>query len=98
LSYHEVVSANVEDEMIAWIDFASMILSALLCLYFYAKSASPAALEKKIGGIAYRRCSRFGIIAPFFMTVAAANYVIYLFYPLPVALPESSLGTGGFRL
>ena len=75
--------------MIAWINLASMIIAALLCLYFYVKSAGPAALEKKIGEIAHRKCTRFRIIASIFMTVAAINYVIYFFYSLPLPLSRT---------
>ena len=75
--------------MIAWINFAVMLLSALLCLYFYVKSAGPAALERKIGESAHRKCTRFRIIASIFMIVAAINYVIYFFYPLPLPLPRT---------
>lgn len=75
--------------MIAWINFVSMVVSALLCLYFYVKSAGPAALEKKIGEIAHRRCTQFRIMASIFMTVAAINYIVYFFYPLQVALPRT---------
>ncbi len=75
--------------MIAWINFISMIVSALLCGYFYVKSAGPAALEKKIGEIAYRRCSHYRLIAAIFMSLAIVNYVIYYFYPLALPLPQT---------
>lgn len=65
-----------------------MIVSALLFLYFYVKSVSPAALEKKIGEIAYANCKRYRLIASGFEVVAIANYVICFFYPLPVPLPR----------
>lgn len=75
--------------MIAWINFAVLVVSALFCLYFYVKSAGPAALEKKIGVIAYAKCTRYRIIASIFMTLASVNYVVYYFYPLPVSLPRT---------
>jgi protein-S-isoprenylcysteine O-methyltransferase Ste14 len=58
-------------------------------LYFYVKSVSPATLEKKIGEVAYARCTRYRLIAGAFEIVAVANYVVYFFYPLPVQLPET---------
>lgn len=76
-------------KMIAWINLILMLVSALLCLYFYIKSAGPAALEKKIGKIAYHKCTQYRIVAAIFMTVAAIDYVIYFFYPLPVPLPQT---------
>ncbi len=75
--------------MIAWINFILLIVSALLFLYFYVKSVSPAALERKIGEVAYSKCARYRLIAGAFEIVAAANYVVYYFYPLPVQLPET---------
>jgi len=49
-------------------------------LYFYVKSVSSAALEKKIGEIAYAKCKKYWIIASAFEIVSLANYVIYFFY------------------
>ena len=75
--------------MIAWSNVVVLAVSALLCLYFYIKSAGPAALEKKIGPRAYGRCTRYRFIASIFMTAAMVNYVVYVFYPLPIALPRT---------
>ena len=75
--------------MIAWINFAVLIVSALLFLYFYVKSVSPAALERKIGEVAYTKCKQYRLIASGFEFVAIVNYVIYFFYPLPVPLPRA---------
>lgn len=75
--------------MIAWSNFTILVISALLTLYFYVQSAGPAALEKKIGLLAYKKCTRYRLIAALFMTIASVNYVIYFFYPLPVPLPRT---------
>ncbi len=75
--------------MIAWINFISLVASASLFLYFYVKSAGPAALEEKIGEIAYYRCAQYRIIALIFEIVAVINYIVYFFYPLPVPLPQT---------
>ncbi|MGB2853630.1 MAG: isoprenylcysteine carboxylmethyltransferase family protein [Dehalococcoidia bacterium] len=75
--------------MIAWINLASMVVSVILCLYFYVKSAGPAALEEKIGETAYRKCTQYRIIASIFMTVVGVNYVVYFFYPLPSPLAST---------
>ena len=45
--------------MIAWINLCVLVVSTVLTLYFYVKSASPAALEKRIGEQAYARCTRY---------------------------------------
>ena len=75
--------------MIAWINFIVLIVSALLFLFFYVKSVSPAALEKKIGEAAYAKCTRYRLIASAFEMIALANYIVYFFYPLPVPLPQT---------
>ncbi len=58
-------------------------------MYFYVKSVSPAALEKKIGEVAYAKCTQYRIIASAFEIIAAANYIVYFFYPLPLQLPQT---------
>ncbi|MFQ5342952.1 MAG: methyltransferase family protein [Anaerolineae bacterium] len=75
--------------MVAWINFAVLVVSAILCLYFYVKSAGPAALEQKIGPAAYAKCTRYRMLASIFMTIAGVNYVVYYFYPLPIPLPRT---------
>ena len=74
--------------MIAWINAAVLVLSPLLTLVFYVKSAGPAALERRIGPDAYTRCATYRLIASAFMTIAGINYVLYFFFPLPLPLPE----------
>jgi protein-S-isoprenylcysteine O-methyltransferase Ste14 len=74
--------------MIAWLNLALMVVSALLCLYFYIRSAGPAALELKIGPAAYRRCTYYRVLSSVFMTTASFGYVIYYFFPLPIRLPR----------
>ena len=73
----------------AWINLAVLIISTLLHLYFYVKSASPAALEQKIGAIAYRRCTQYRLVAALFMGLACVNYVVYVFHPLPLPLART---------
>jgi protein-S-isoprenylcysteine O-methyltransferase Ste14 len=75
--------------VVAWINFAVLIVSAVFTLYFYVKSAGPAALEKKIGPSAYDKCTRYRIVASLFMTLAGVNYVVYYFYPLPISLART---------
>jgi protein-S-isoprenylcysteine O-methyltransferase Ste14 len=75
--------------MIAWINFVVLVVSAVLFLYFYVNSVSPAALEKKIGEAAYAKCTAYRLIASAFEIVAVANYIVYFFYPLPVPLPQT---------
>ena len=74
--------------MIAWINVAVMFLTAVLTLFYYVKSVGPAALEKKIGERAYKKCTRYRLIASIFMTINFAGYVVYFFYPLQIGLPN----------
>ena len=75
--------------MIPWLNLALMVASALLCLYFYVKSAGPAGLEIKIGPAAYRRCTWYRVLAMLFMTTGSLGYVVYFFYPLPIPIPRN---------
>lgn len=70
--------------MIAWINFAVLIVAGVVLVYLYVLSAGPAALERKIGPGAYKRCARFRLISGGLMFVTTVNYVIYKFYPLPI--------------
>lgn len=79
----------MEKIFIAWINMAVLIISALLFLYFYVKSVSPAALEKRIGEVAYARCKRYRQIAIVFEFMTVVNYAVYYFYPLPIPLPKA---------
>ncbi len=76
------------ETFIAWINMAVLSISALLFLYFYVRSVNPAALEKKVGEIAYARCKRYRQIAIVFEFVTIVNYAVYYFYPLPIPLPR----------
>jgi len=75
--------------MIPWINFSILIASSLLFTFFYVKSVGPATLEKRIGAAAYEKCSTYRMLASVFMTVVAVNYVLYHWFPLPLALPKN---------
>jgi len=69
--------------MIPWINLIALILSSVLFVWLYIKSVGPAALEKKIGPSAYKRCGVYRAVSMLFMFVALANYILYYYYPLP---------------
>ncbi len=73
--------------VIEWINFFVLIISSILFLAFYIRSVSPAQLERKMGEIAYSRCKTYRIIAGVFEGITVVNYVVYVFYPLPLGLP-----------
>lgn len=74
--------------MIAWTNFAILLFSAMLFLYFYIRSVSPAGLEMVVGPQAYEQCRRDRLIAAGFELLMTINYVIYIFFPLPLRLPR----------
>ncbi|MGY5880661.1 MAG: methyltransferase [Candidatus Thorarchaeota archaeon] len=73
--------------MIEWINFIVLVVSTILFLYFYVKSVSPAQLEKTMGEIAYPKCKTYRLVAGAFEGITIVNYVVYIFYPLPLGLP-----------
>lgn len=73
--------------LIEWINFLVLIVSTILFLYFYVRSVSPAQLEKTMGEIAYPKCKTYRLIAGAFEGVTLVNYVLYVFYPLPIGFP-----------
>jgi protein-S-isoprenylcysteine O-methyltransferase Ste14 len=74
--------------MIAWINFTVLLLATVLTVFYYVKSAGPAALAQKIGAEAYAKCTRYRALSAIFMTLAGVNYVVYAFYPIPLPLPS----------
>jgi protein-S-isoprenylcysteine O-methyltransferase Ste14 len=75
--------------VIAVINLIVLVLSTFFMAFFYIKSVGPAALEKKIGEKAYPRCKLYRIVASAFEFIAMINYIVYFFYPLPLALPRT---------
>lgn len=74
--------------MVAWANVFLMVVNISFSLYYYCKSAGPAALERKMGEDAYIRCTRYRKISSIFMVIYILQYGIYFFYPLTLAIPE----------
>ncbi|MFX1561465.1 MAG: methyltransferase family protein [Promethearchaeota archaeon] len=74
-------------KVLEWLNIIVLVVSSILFPYFYVRSVSPAQLEKKIGESAYPKCMRYRLIAGTFEGITVINYVVYLFYPLPIGLP-----------
>jgi protein-S-isoprenylcysteine O-methyltransferase Ste14 len=68
--------------MIASINFATLLIGGVLMAILYSMSVRPAALEKKIGPRAYKRCGTYRSLASIFMLTITANYILYHWYPL----------------
>ena len=74
--------------MVAWINYWLLLFSSILFLLFYVLSVSPAKREKTLGANAYRRCYFDRLISGGFEFIVIANFVIYIFYPLPTFVPD----------
>jgi len=79
--------------MFGVVNFGVLIVSSVVFTVFYVKSVGPAALERSIGDVAYRRCGLYRVISGIFMFVVCANYVLYRWYPLPIGV-ASKFGWG----
>ena len=73
--------------MIPWINFGTLIISSAIFTIFYVKSVRPAALERKIGPSAYKKCATYRLVASYGMLFVAINYVLYFWFPLPLNFP-----------
>jgi protein-S-isoprenylcysteine O-methyltransferase Ste14 len=73
--------------MIAWGNFAVLLFSTQLFLFFYVRSVSPAGREKVVGPQAYRMCYYDRLVSGLFELIIAVNFVLYHFFPLPVPVP-----------
>ena len=75
--------------MIAWVNFGVLVAASVLFTVYYVKSVQPVALEAKIVPQAYRRCAVYRAVSSIFMMVAAANYIAYYWFPLPLPLAQT---------
>jgi protein-S-isoprenylcysteine O-methyltransferase Ste14 len=75
--------------VIAWLNFAVLVLSSILLTVYYVRSVRPAALEKRLGEQAWAKCATYRRISSVFMFVAMGNYIIYYWFPLPIPLPRT---------
>jgi len=75
--------------MITWINFSILVISSVLFTLYYVKSVGPADLTTKIGRSAYHKCAMYRRVASIFMGIAAVNYILYYWFPLPLSLPTT---------
>jgi protein-S-isoprenylcysteine O-methyltransferase Ste14 len=74
--------------LLCWINFFVLIISSILFTYLYIKSVGPAALEKKIGEGAYKKCGTYRKLAMIFEMIIVINYIFYFFLSLPFPIPQ----------
>ena len=75
--------------VIASSNFAVLVVASILFTVYYVKSVGPAQLAQRIGEKAYPLCYKYRMVASTFMCVAAANFLVYRFYPLPLPIPQA---------
>ena len=75
--------------MIAWLNFAVLLIASILFLFFYVRSVSPAGRAKVIGERAYRLCFVDRLVSGAFELVITLNFVLYRYFPLETPLPET---------
>lgn len=73
----------MHNETVAWINVVVLFVSTIGFVWVYVLSAGPAALEKKIGESAYKRCTFYRFASGLFIVVILVCYGMYFFYPLP---------------
>lgn len=76
------------DQIVPWLNIGVFLILCILLVFFYTRSVSPAALEKKIGAAAYKKCVRYRAIASIISTLTIVSYIVYFFYPLPIPIPR----------
>ncbi|MHA2229950.1 MAG: methyltransferase family protein [Candidatus Thorarchaeota archaeon] len=74
--------------MIEWVNLLLLIFFTIIALYYYIKSVQPAKLEQEIGEIAYEKCERYRVYASIPFLFFFVSYVLYVFYPLPLPIPN----------
>lgn len=75
--------------MIAWLNLTLLTFSALLFLYYYVLSVSPAALEHIYGPDAYQRCGKYRVVAIGFEIITVISYIVYFYYPVSAPIPRT---------
>lgn len=71
--------------MLAWINFAALIIGGVLSSIMYVVSVSPAHMARRIGETkAYRRAGIVRGVSSIFMITMTLNYILYRTYPLPI--------------
>lgn len=74
--------------MIAWLNLSCLLFSAVLFLYFYVRSVSPAGRRMIIGAQAFEICGRERVVAFIFQLLVTLNFVVYRFFPIATRLPR----------
>ena len=74
--------------LIEWLNLLLLFACTIAALYYYLKSVQPAKLEQEIGEIAYDKSERYRIYASIPFGIFFISYVIYVFYPLPLPIPN----------
>lgn len=69
--------------MIEWINFISLILSALFFCYFYTLSVQPMKRKEKRGEQAWKDCKILRSLAGLFEFITIVNILLWVWFPIP---------------
>jgi len=69
--------------MIEWINFISLILSALIFCYFYMLSIQPMKRKEKRGERAWKDCMILRSLAGLFEFITVVNILLWIWFPIP---------------
>lgn len=70
-------------DLIPWLNFVSLQVSALLFAYFSIISVMPVAREEKQGEKAWKECCWFRIIMSIFICIMVINIILWIWFPVP---------------
>ncbi|MHA3964640.1 MAG: methyltransferase family protein [Candidatus Thorarchaeota archaeon SMTZ1-45] len=68
---------------LAWLNLILLLLSSIICWFFYIQSAMPAIRAEKYGEKAWDDCKKYRRIASFFMLILIANITLWIWIPVP---------------
>ena len=71
-------------DIISWINFISLIISAILSFYVYTLSMMPINREIKKGKKAWKESNRLRVIADIIWTLLIINFILWIWFPVKI--------------
>ncbi len=69
--------------MIEWINLIILIISVFIFSYLYLLSIQPVKRSEIRGEKAWKECANFRAIAGIFMCISVANFILWIWFPIP---------------
>ncbi len=70
-------------DLIPWVNFISLQVSALMFAYFSIISVMPVTREEKRGEKAWKECYWFRLIMGIFVCIMVVNTILWIWFPVP---------------